>query len=49
MTMEFEIEDIDRRSKVEVVRLGKVKVEEIDNKSKRPTNKRSTGGHMEIE
>jgi hypothetical protein len=35
------------KSKVEVVRPGKVKVEDIDNKSKRSTDKRSTGGHVE--
>jgi hypothetical protein len=65
--MTFKVEDIDNKSKVEVVRLGKVKVEDIDknskvevvqmgklkfeainNNSKRSTDKRSIGGHFEI-
>jgi hypothetical protein len=46
-----EVEGIDKQSKVEVVRLGKfeVKVEDIENKSKRSIDKRSTSGRVEID
>jgi hypothetical protein len=42
-----EVEDIDNKSKVEVVRPGKFEVEDIDIKLKRPTDKRSTRGRVE--
>jgi hypothetical protein len=45
----FEVEDIDSKSKIEVVRPGKVEVEDIDSKSKRSTSKRSKGGGVAIE
>jgi hypothetical protein len=47
LTIEFK--GIDIKSKVEVVRLGKVEVKDINNNSKRPTDKRSTGEHVETE
>jgi hypothetical protein len=38
-----EVEGIDNKSKVEGVRPGKVEAEDIDNKSNKSTDKRSTG------
>jgi hypothetical protein len=42
-----EVEDINSKLKVKMVREGKVKVEDIDNKSKRSTNKRSKSKRLE--
>jgi hypothetical protein len=41
------VEGIKNKSNVKVVRSGKVEFKDIDNKSKRSTDKRLTGGHVE--